>query len=62
MATDLAAPVANPVQHRDANVMIGILAILEGVISGGQLDEQTTSKVAARFEYGTPPSSAPVPP
>jgi hypothetical protein len=49
MATNLAAPVPNPVQHRDANVLIGILAILEGVIWGGQLDEQTTSKVAERF-------------
>jgi hypothetical protein len=49
MATNPAAPVPNPVQHRDANVLTGILAILEGVIWGGQLDEQTTSKVAERF-------------
>ena len=49
MATNLAAPVPNPVQRGDANVLIGILAILEGVIWGGQLDEQTTSKVAERF-------------
>ena len=49
MATNLAAPVPNPVQRGDANVLIGILAILEGVIWGGQLDEQTTSKVAGRF-------------
>ena len=39
----------NPVQHRDANVLIGILAILEGVIWAGQLDERTTGKVAERF-------------
>jgi hypothetical protein len=49
MATNLAAPVPNPVQRRDAIVLIGILAILEGVIWGGQLDEWTTSKVAERF-------------
>jgi hypothetical protein len=49
MATNLAAPVPNPVQRGDANVLIGILAILEGVIWGGQLDEQTTSAVAERF-------------
>ena len=49
MAANLSAPVPNPVQHRDANVLIGILAILEGVIQGGQLDEQTTGKVAGRF-------------
>ena len=49
MATNLAAPVPNPVQRRDAHVLIGILAILEGVIWGGKLDEQTTSKVAERF-------------
>jgi hypothetical protein len=30
MANDPAAPVPNPVQHRDVNVLIGILAILEG--------------------------------
>ena len=49
MATNPAAPVPNPVQHRDANVLIGILAILEGVIWGGQLDEWVTSKIAERF-------------
>jgi len=49
MATDSADPVPNPVQHRDAKVLIGILAILEGVIWGGSLDERTTGKVAERF-------------
>ena len=49
MTTNPAAPVPNPVQHRDANVLIGILAILEGMIWAGQLDEQITSKVAERF-------------
>jgi hypothetical protein len=49
MAPNLTAPVPNPVQRRDANVLIGILAILEGVIWGGQLDEQTTSYLAGRF-------------
>jgi hypothetical protein len=49
MATSPAAPVPNPVQHRDANVLIGILAILEGVVWAGQLDEWTTGKVAERF-------------
>jgi hypothetical protein len=49
MATNPAAPVPNPVQHRDANVLIGILAILEGVIWAGQLDQWTTGKVAERF-------------
>ena len=49
MTTNPAAPVPNPVQHRDANVLIGILAILEGAIWVGQLDERTTGKVADRF-------------
>ena len=49
MATSPAAPVPNPVQHRDANVLIGILAILEGAVWAGQLDEWTTGKVAERF-------------
>jgi hypothetical protein len=49
MATNPAAPAPNPVQHRDANVLIGILAILEGSIWAGQLDEDTTSRVAERF-------------
>ncbi len=49
MTTNPAAPAPNPVQHRDANVLIGILAILEGVIRAGQLDEGTTGKVAERF-------------
>ena len=49
MANDPAAPVPNPVQHRDANVLVGILAILEGTIWAGQLDERTMSKVAERF-------------
>lgn len=42
-------PVSNPVERRDAEVLIGILAILEGVVWGGQLDEWVTSKVAERF-------------
>jgi hypothetical protein len=49
MATNPAAPVPNPVQHRDANVLIGILAILEAAVWAGHLDEQTTVKVAERF-------------
>jgi transposase len=49
MATNPAAPVPNPVQRGDANVLTGILAILEGVIWAGQLDERTTGKVAERF-------------
>jgi hypothetical protein len=49
MATDPAAPVPNPVEHRDANVLIGILAILEGAIWAGRLDEGITGKVAERF-------------
>ena len=49
MATNPAAPVPNPVQHRDANVLTGILAILEGAVRTGHLDEWTTGKVAERF-------------
>ena len=49
MTTSPAAPVPNPVQHRDANVLTGILAILEGAIWTGQLDELITGKVAERF-------------
>jgi hypothetical protein len=49
MATDPAVPVPNPVQHRDAGVLIGVLASLEGAIWSGDLDEWTASKVAERF-------------
>jgi hypothetical protein len=49
MTSDPAFPVPNPVEQRDAEVLIGILAILEGVIWGGQLDEWVASKVAERF-------------
>ena len=49
MTTDPAASVPNPVQHRDAGVLIGILAVLEGAIWAGSLDERTAGKVAERF-------------
>jgi hypothetical protein len=49
MATDPAVPVPDPVQHCDAEVLIGVLAILEGAIWSGDLDERTVSKVAERF-------------
>lgn len=49
MANDTAGSVPNPVQLRDAEALTGILAVLDGVIWGGTLDEWTTSKVAERF-------------
>ena len=49
MATNPADPVPNPVQHRDTDVLTGILANLEGAIWAGQLDERTTGKIAGRF-------------
>jgi hypothetical protein len=49
MTTDPAAPVPNPVQHRDAAVLIGILAVLEGAIWADSFGEQTAGKVAERF-------------
>jgi hypothetical protein len=49
MATDPAVPAPNPVQHRDANVLIGVLADLEGAIWADDLNEQITIKVAERF-------------
>jgi len=49
MATDPAVPAPNPVQHCDAEVMIGVLAVLEGAIWSGDLDKRTASKVADRF-------------
>ena len=49
MANDLANAAPNPLQRRDAEVLIGILAVLDGVIWGGRLDEWTTSKVAERL-------------
>jgi len=49
MANDLANAAPNPLQRRDAEVLIGILAVLDGVIWGGSLDEWTTSKVAERL-------------
>jgi hypothetical protein len=49
MVTDPAIPVPNPVQRCDAEVLIGILAIVEGAIWGGSLDAWTTSKIAERF-------------
>lgn len=49
MTTDPAVSVPNPVQHRDAAVLIGTLAILEGAMWAGRLDEQTAGKIAERF-------------
>jgi hypothetical protein len=49
MTTDPASSVPNPVQHRDAEVLIGILAVLEGAIWAGSFDEQAAGKVAERF-------------
>lgn len=49
MADDPAGSVPNPVQRRDAEVLIGTLAVLDGAIWGGTLDEWTASKVAERF-------------
>jgi len=49
MATNPAVPAPNPVQRRDANVLIGVLAVLEGAIWAGDLNQQTTTKVAERF-------------
>jgi uncharacterized ion transporter superfamily protein YfcC len=49
MTSDAAVPVPNPVEQRDAAVLIGILAILEGMIWSGQLDEWVASKIAERF-------------
>jgi hypothetical protein len=52
MTTDPAASVPNPVQHRDAEVLIGILAVLEGAIWAGSFGEQTAGAVAERFAQG----------
>jgi hypothetical protein len=49
MANDPATAVPNPLQRRDAEVLIGIVAVLDGVIWGDSLDEWTTSKVAERL-------------
>lgn len=49
MATDPVVPAPNPVRQRDAEVLIGVLAILEGAIWAGDLEEQITTKVAERF-------------
>jgi hypothetical protein len=49
MVTDPAVPVPNPVQQCDGEVLIGVLAVLEGAVWGGSLDAWTTSKVAERF-------------
>jgi hypothetical protein len=53
MATDPPALALNPMQQRDVEVLIGILAILEGAIWADDLHEQITSAVAKRFvEHG----------
>lgn len=39
----------NPIEHRDAEVVIGTLAVLEAALWAGDLDEWTASKVAERF-------------
>jgi len=49
MANDPANAVPNPLWRRDAEALIGIVAVLDGVIWGGSLDEWTTSKVAERL-------------
>ena len=57
MATSPAAPVPNPVQHRDANVLIGILAILEGVIWAGAA--RTFPTLSSAAQPASQPSSRP---
>jgi hypothetical protein len=49
MPTDPVVPVPKPVRRGDADVLIGILAILEGAIWADDLDEQTTRRIAERF-------------
>jgi hypothetical protein len=49
MAANPAVPAPNPVQHCDAEVLIGVLAVLEGAIWSGDLDERIAGKVAERF-------------
>ena len=49
MANDPAGSVPNPVQRRDAEALTGILAVLDGVIWGGTLDEWTTGQIAERL-------------
>jgi len=49
MANDPPDAVPNPLQVRDAEVLIGILAVLDGVIWGASLDEWTTNRVAERL-------------
>jgi hypothetical protein len=55
-----------PVQHRDVEVMIGILAITLGNLLGGQVDDKEAAKLSARFvdsglletdRDGNPPSA-----
>ena len=49
MATDPAVPVPNPVRRTDVEVLIGILAILEGALWGGSVDGWNTDRIADRF-------------
>jgi hypothetical protein len=49
MADDPADAIPNPLQRQDAEVLIGIVAVLDEAIWGGSLDEWTTSKLAERL-------------
>jgi hypothetical protein len=44
-----ANPTPNPVSSQDAEVLVGILAILQGQLIGGLLDDEVTEKLATRM-------------
>ena len=49
MANDPASAAPNPLQRRDAGALIGIVAVIDGAIWGGSLDDWTTGKIAERL-------------
>ena len=41
----------HPIAQRDAATLIGILAIIEGLVLAEQLDAATEEKIARRFQW-----------
>lgn len=50
MAMTSSEPVPNPVHIRDAAALVGVLAVLEGLLLGDRLEDATAQKIAERFQ------------
>lgn len=64
--SEQATPTPNPVRRQDAETLVGVLAVLQGQLIGGSLDEDVVARLVRRFVRagllepdpdGSPPSA-----